>query len=297
MQTWTVTTEETGQKLVTFLHSKLGTEFSARQVKRFIEMNLCQVNGKVERFASTPLLKGWRVAFDGERKPAAETKEWVVEKRRVLFEDEHLMVYDKPAGIPCDAAGMLSLLKKQWPQIQLVHRLDRDTTGVLVLAKSEPVLIAMTDLFRSHQVSKGYWAVVEGVVGKPTGVISKRIAKVSEGRWAVVERGQTGAPATTEWVVQSRGQNASLLLCKPTTGRTHQIRLHLRSIDHPILGDYHYHRDFNCPYRPLRPLLHARRIAFTHPITGVPIEVQAPLPEDFKQALKVLRLTYENSCR
>jgi RluA family pseudouridine synthase len=297
VQNWTVSIEEAGQKLVTFLHHKLGKEYSARQVKRFIESNLCHVNGKVERFASTPLMKGWRVAFDNERKPDTAPKEWVIEKRRVLFEDEHFLIYDKPAAISCDESGILTLLKPQWPDLHLVHRLDRDTTGVLILAKSEQAATSMQDLFRNHLVAKGYWAVVDGAVEKPTGTISKRIAKVSEGRWAAVERGQGGAPASTEWVLQSKSNNASLLLCKPATGRTHQIRLHLHAIGHPILGDYHYHRDFSCPYRPLRPLLHARRIGFNHPFTQQEMEVQAPLPEDFKQALKALRLTYENSYR
>jgi 23S rRNA pseudouridine1911/1915/1917 synthase len=166
----------------------------------------------------------------------------------------------------------------------IVHRLDAGTSGLLVVAKTDPAYAALRDVFRRHDVDRRYLALVRGrpehdrfSVEAPLG---RRAARI------VVDR-TDGRPAATSFAVRERLPRASLLEAEPMTGRTHQIRVHLKAIGHPIVGDRAYGGGGDDAARLglTRPFLHAWRLAFVHPSTGAPIEVEEPLPDDLAEAL------------
>lgn len=289
MLEWIVTSEESGSKLLPFLAKQLEEKYSARFLKRLIEQNHCQINGRIERFASTLLGKDDHVCLHIEETLASSSHK--VETQRILYEDEALLVYDKPAGINSDEKGILQLLKGYASPLQLVHRLDRDTTGVLILAKQSKVFENLVSQFKQLQVHKHYRAIVDGIVDKPKGVIEnylgKKQAYAGQTIWGAVAASQ-GLYACTQWQRLKNGEKASLLVCIPKTGRTHQIRVHMAEMGHPILGDFQYGKKFQCPYHPPRYLLHAEEIQFHHPLTGELLNYTAPLPNDFMTAQQKL---------
>ena len=152
MLEWIIPPEESGSKLISFLTKRLEGQYSARFLKRLIEHNGCEINDRTERFASTILGKGDHICLHLEQ--AALTPSCRVEPSRILFEDEDILVYNKPAGINSDEKGVLQLLRPSSPSLQLVHRLDRDTTGVLLLAKRHEVYENLVTQFKELQVRK-----------------------------------------------------------------------------------------------------------------------------------------------
>lgn len=285
MLEWMVTSQESGSKLLSFLTQRLAGQYSARFLKRAIEHNGCQINGRPERFASTLLGVGDHVSLRLEQASLPVSQQ--VEPQRILYEDDGLLVYDKPPGVASDEQGILKLLHPYAPSVRLVHRLDRETTGVLILAKQAFVFEQLVEQFKQLNVHKRYQAIVDGVCVQSKGIIKnylgKKQAYAGQTLWGAVKASQ-GLYACTEWQLLKAGNQASLVVCFPQTGRTHQIRVHLAEMGHPILGDFQYGKQFVCAYQPPRLLLHAERIQFNHPVTGKPLEVIAPLPDDFKQA-------------
>lgn len=287
---WIVPSDEAGKKLITFLSERLGGDsYSARHLKRLIEGNLCKLNGKTERFASTILAKGDHLTLHIEE--AASSVKLQFESSRVLYEDHDLLIYDKPPGVNCDAKGILQLLKPQYASIYLIHRLDRETSGVLLLGKNSKIVELMIQEFKNLRVRKEYLAIVDGSIDKKEGSIDNYLGKkhVYQGQtmWGPVSE-EKGLHAHTDWKRMIIGSKATLVQCFPLTGRTHQLRVHLSGIGHPILGDFQYCKKFRCPYRPPRILLHASRIQFIHPMTKVQVEVESPLPDDFTEAKRRL---------
>lgn len=289
MLEWIVLPEEAGMKLIAFLTQRLGSRYSARFIKRALEHNRCQVNERAERFASIIVEKGDHIALNLEGFSA--TPSLAFELSRLLYEDADLLIYNKPPGVNSDEQGVLTLLKSYSPQLQLIHRLDRDTTGVLLLAKNAGVFKLMVEQFREFKVQKCYMAIVDGVPDKPKGTVENYLGKKHhyDGQtiWGAVNQNK-GSYACTEWVKVKAGKQCSLIYCYPKTGRTHQIRVHLAGMGHPLLGDFQYSKQFHCSYRPDRYLLHAREMSFQHPVTHQPVHVKAPVPDDFKQAEKQL---------
>jgi 23S rRNA pseudouridine955/2504/2580 synthase/23S rRNA pseudouridine1911/1915/1917 synthase len=289
MLEWMVTQEESGSKLLSFLTQRLEGKYSARFLKRLIEHNGCQINGKTERFASTLLGRGDHVCLYLEQ--AVSPPLHVAESARILFEDDALLVYNKPAGINSDEKGILQLWRATDRSLRLVHRLDRDTTGILILAKQPVVFEHLVQQFKQFEVEKRYLAIVDGLLdqakGKVENYLGKKRAYAGQTIWGAVSASR-GLYACTEWERLKRGRGASLVACHPKTGRTHQIRVHLAEIGHPILGDFQYGKHFQCAYHPLRILLHAEAIRFHHPMTGVEMHLTAPLPDDFKMAQQKL---------
>jgi 23S rRNA pseudouridine955/2504/2580 synthase/23S rRNA pseudouridine1911/1915/1917 synthase len=282
---WIVTPEESGSKLLAFLIQRLEGKYSARFLKRLIEHNSCLINGRTERFASTFLGKGDHIRLYLEHADSQVSR--LVEPSRILFEDEALLIYNKPAGINCDEKGILQLWKSPSSSLQLVHRLDRDTTGVLILAKQGAIFDHLVKQFKQFQVHKRYLAIVDGAMdqakGKIENYLGKKKAFAGQTIWGKVSADH-GLYACTEWDRLKRGQMASLVACYPKTGRTHQIRIHMAEMGHPILGDFQYGKLFQCSYRPQRVLLHAENIQFYHPLTEIKVNFIAPLPDDFKIA-------------
>jgi RluA family pseudouridine synthase len=296
MLEWIITHEDSGTKLLSFLTRRLEGQYSARFLKRLIEHNGCEINGKTERFASTIVGKGDYICLYLEQAQAAVP--YIIEPSRILFEDDALLVYNKPSRINSDEKGILQLWKSAYPTLQLVHRLDRDTTGVLLLAKQPAVFENLVSQFKQFQVHKHYLTIVDGIIepakGKIENHLGKKKAYAGQTIWGAISASR-GLYACTEWERLRKGKMASLVACHPKTGRTHQIRVHMAEMGHPILGDFQYGKHFLCPYRPPRMLLHAWEIRFYHPMTGREMSLTAPLPDDFKIAQQKLFKLEKNS--
>jgi len=286
-----VASKEKGIKLLAFLKEKCHHISSVKALKRAIEAKACKVNGKVERFSTSILQTGDEVEFNLE---VLKAKRSVPKKITILHEDEDLLICDKPAGVISQNEPFQKAFPQFKTRLKLVHRLDKETSGIIVLAKNEEAKKKMEQLFEERKVYKAYLAIVDGIPGSLSGKIVNYMAKIGsfhgQSIWGVVKK--KGLRAITGWKVLRRGKKTALVLCEPETGRTHQIRVHLLEMGHPILGDFQYCRDFACPYPAERQLLHAYRLSFDHPITQKKIDCLAPIPEDFHQAQEALNLTF-----
>lgn len=225
----------------------------------------------------------------------------------VLFEDKHMLAVNKAAGMivhPGAATGEDTLVHALLSHCAgslsgiggverpgIVHRLDKETTGVIVVAKTDRAHRALADQFASRTLTKEYVALVAGVPSLLSGTIERGIARhpIHRHRMTV---GEGGRPARTDWErAEAFGTIAAMLRCQIFTGRTHQIRVHLKSLGHPVLGDslYGWKPDTRLDRQPPRVMLHAEHLVLMHPISGKELDLRAPLPKDFAQMIKALR--------
>ncbi|MGI6374475.1 MAG: RluA family pseudouridine synthase [Anaerolineae bacterium] len=224
----------------------------------------------------------------------------------VLYADEHLAVIDKPAGLPVHAGAgraarptLVDSLCSQFPALTgletpaphrpgLVHRLDADTSGVMVIGLDAPTVQALLRLFRTRRVVKQYLALVHGRLPVERAIIEAPVGRDPTSRIRMAVTRQGGRPAQTGVRVREHLAGASLIEADLLTGRTHQIRVHLASIGHPVIGDRTYG-----PRRAMpgvsRQMLHAWRLSFEHPVSGEALSFEAPLPKDFCEVLARLR--------
>ncbi|MBX3598620.1 MAG: RluA family pseudouridine synthase [Rhizobiaceae bacterium] len=225
--------------------------------------------------------------------------------RMLLHEDPKVFVFNKPAGLAVQGGSgvtrhvdsMLEAWRNQkGEKPRLVHRLDRDTSGVLVVARTRQAAMKLAEAFRARETKKTYWALVKGVPRKREDKISTWLVKeqTPDGdRMRVARHGEEGADHAVSYyrVVEQAGQSLSWLEMEPYTGRTHQLRVHAAHIGHPIIGDPKYFEaDINWEFPggiQNRLHLHARRIIIPHPDRGV-IDVTAPLPPHIKQSWNLL---------
>jgi 23S rRNA pseudouridine1911/1915/1917 synthase len=298
--------ETSGGRLDKYLADRVA-ELSRSAVQRLIERGQVTVNGELIR-ASYKVQAGDMVVVhlpsEEPRQLAAEAIPLVV-----IYEDEFLLAVDKPAGMvvhpaPGHPGGTLvNALLAHCPELAssgdgrpgIVHRLDRDTSGLILAAKSEKIRRGLQRQFKERQVRKAYLALLDGHLRPAWGRIEapigrdprhrQRMAVMPGGREAITEyhvldqfSHQTG-PAAGEY---------TLVEAEPMTGRTHQIRVHLASIGHAVVGDAVYGRR-RAHLRVSRQFLHARRLRFRHPATGRRMELEAPLPEDLAVILELLR--------
>ncbi|MDE3046597.1 MAG: RluA family pseudouridine synthase [Verrucomicrobiota bacterium] len=274
-----------GQKLVQFLQTQIDPPPSGKILRKVLEANLCRVNGKVERFGSAEVAKGDVVELAPSWTSVATERLNGFDR---LYEDEYLLIADKPAGWVCtDEECTRAFGGNRY----LIHRLDKETTGILLIAKSVKAREAMISLFMEHKVSKLYYAVVDGVPEEERGSRKSFFAKVGhfqgQTRWGSRPK---GLYAETHWKVLAAGRQTALVACQPITGRTHQIRVHLAEMGHPILVDRQYAERFRCSFFAKRPLLHAFRIRFVHPFTGQEVDITSEPADDFLEALQQLDL-------
>jgi 23S rRNA pseudouridine1911/1915/1917 synthase len=228
----------------------------------------------------------------------------------VLYEDDSLIVIDKPAGLvvhPATShqAGTLvnALLHHCGESLKgvggerrpgIVHRLDKDTSGVMVVAKDEPTLVALQVQFHGHDLDRRYLALVEGVVAE-RGTFRTKYGRDPRDRKKFSSRVESGKRAVTHWTVVERLPGATLVEARLETGRTHQIRVHFRDAGHPLVGDRTYGRPPRDPrLRAVaaalgRQALHAHVLGITHPRTGQRLRWQTEPPADFRAALEALR--------
>jgi 23S rRNA-/tRNA-specific pseudouridylate synthase len=263
------------EKLIAFLQAQLGGAYSGKQLRKALEANLCRVNTRVERFGSASIKAGDTVELAAAWKSLLPKKPAPIE---TIYEDEHLTIINKPAGwVSADTQSS-----------RLVHRLDKDTTGLLILAKSSHAFEKMKELFEKKEIVKEYLALVDGHIFQQEGRIENRLAKKGSFQGQTIwGSSPTGSTAITDWKALAKGKNSTLLLCKPLTGRTHQIRVHLSEMNHPILVDRQYAKSFRCKHFIQRPLLHAHKLRFTHPFFNKEIDLEAPIPQDFQEVLKL----------
>ena len=229
----------------------------------------------------------------------------------ILFEDEHLLVIDKPAGLVVHpAAGNLdgtlvnALLHHCAGQLSgiggvarpgIVHRIDKDTSGLLVVAKTDVAHEGLAKQFAAHTIDRRYLAIVSGVPKASEGVIDAPLARSAANRKkiAIVERGR-GKRAVTHWKRLQVLRDAALVECRLETGRTHQVRVHMASNGHPLIGDPVYCRAGKAHGKLLKELqfhrqaLHAAELGFTHPVTKRRLSFSSPMPPDMQELLSRL---------
>jgi len=301
----------------------LGRKVTQGQLQKLIEAGAVRINGRPERAISCLVPRGGRVeVFADVAKfgPVGMTQKAPVPAKRlewtaaqILFEDEWLIAVDKPVGLPTqptlDASrpnvfgALQNFLQRRdggTPYLGLHHRLDRDTSGVLLFTKDQKANAGVAALFASRSLQKTYQAlsVVRGSspncweVENHLGVVA-RAGKDS--KFGEVRSG--GDPAHTSFKVLERFPGALLLEAQPHTGRTHQIRVHLAGGGYPILGDAFYGGPVDLRPTPgmnlhiPRVMLHAASLVLLHPLTNAPLAIRSPWPEDFVACLKQLRST------
>lgn len=288
---WRVSKKDAGMRLLQFLRENCPEAPSVKMIKRAIDGKLCTVNNRTETFSSYTLSENDTVAL----RSAAfdQPKEAKAVKVPILYEDKEILIVNKPAGLVSDNKSLKACFP-EYKKLELAHRLDKETTGVLVLAKTAKAKEKMISLFKERAIRKLYLALVDGAVAKDEGTIDNFLGKKSsfQGQtvYGAVDR-KEGQRAITHWQCLKRGTNATVVRCEPFTGRTHQLRVHLSGMGHPILGDTQYGKKFACRYLPQRNLLHAYSVVFKHPTSGEEIKVVAPIPLDFKEALAELKIS------
>ena len=277
-----------GITLLAFLKKMCPDVSSVKSLKRAIEGKECLINDRVEFFSSRKLARGDVVELRTLKASSSGSHEC-----ETLYEDADLLIINKPYGMVSDAEGVIQKIGYK-ESLSLVHRIDKDTSGLLMLAKSPKMLSAMKDLFQKREVQKYYLALVDGSISKKSGMIDNFLGK--KGAY----HGQTiyghvpeteGERALTFWRVLEKGLRCTLMLLEPKTGRTHQLRVHMKEIGHPILGDYQYSKVFACPIQPARHMLHAWGLHFIHPLSKEEIFISAPLPDDFITLSEQLKIS------
>jgi 23S rRNA pseudouridine1911/1915/1917 synthase len=293
--------EAAGRRLDEVVAELAGT--SRAQAARWAEQGLVEVDGR-PRPKAHRLRGGERLAWTPP--PAPPAGEPVAEDRplAVRYEDDRLLVVAKPAGLvvhpgPGHPTGTLvnALLGRAQTRLSagggaadrpgIVHRLDRDTSGLLLVAKDDATHLALARELAAHRVERRYLALVQGRLPGETGTVDAPVGRHPRDRkrMAVVATG--GRQAVTHWRVLETFPAVQLVEATLETGRTHQVRVHLASLRHPLVGDRTYGADPTLATRlgVPRPFLHAWRLAFTHPATGTRIDLTEPLPPDLQAVL------------
>jgi 23S rRNA pseudouridine1911/1915/1917 synthase len=301
---------EQGLRLDVFLSQKDPT-LSRSRAKGLIEDGDAIVDGKPVR-ASHRLRSGEKVSL---RKPPPVPSEIVPEEipLSILYEDEAVIVVDKPAGMVVHpAAGnysgtLVNALQYHCRNLSgiggvmrpgIVHRLDKGTSGLVVAAKSDEAHRHLAEQFKKRLVSKHYTALVHGNLREDEGVVDAPVGRHPVERKKMSTASRRGKAALTRWKVLERFGGFTLLEAKIETGRTHQIRVHLSALGHPVVGDSVYggsKRTVEAPAmravlkKLTRQALHAGRLSFAHPVTGEKMSFVSPLPEDMAEVIRFLR--------
>jgi 23S rRNA pseudouridine1911/1915/1917 synthase len=297
MKTHRLTVDRSGDRVDVFIARAL-PEISRSYVKRLLDGGLVTIGGRVPK-ASEKASKGAEIVVEVPP-PEELSLEPQLIPVAVIYQDNDLIVVDKPPGLtvhpaPGHPSGTLvNALLAMCPDLQgiagtlrpgIVHRLDKDTSGLLVVAKNDRAMRALQSQLSERRVHKTYLALVRGIPSPREGQIEAPIGRNPKNRKKMAIVGD-GRASTTRYKVREELPGHALLEVEPVTGRTHQIRVHLSAIGHPIVGDSVYGRP-----SPLvgRQFLHAWKLAFAMPLGGRQVEFESPLPVDLREALEALR--------
>ncbi|MDO8461663.1 MAG: RluA family pseudouridine synthase [Deltaproteobacteria bacterium] len=301
-QFFKVTGKEDGKRVDLYL-TKVMAPISRKKIKGLIDQGRLLINNRKVVIASWALEQGDRVELLAEG--AEDLSQNQPQFLKVIYEDADLLVVEKDAGVPCEKSpvawrpSMVAMvnqyLKRTHPHlvahyVGLVHRLDADTSGLLIYTKTKQAN-KITEQFKEQTVVRDYLALVEGRVEAERGVLQDYLAQAElpgGKKVKLVEKGK-GKKAITRFKVLERYSRATLLEVSIKTGRTHQIRVQLAAMRHPILGDRLYGNDSELSKNFKRQALHATRLAFRHPVSHQKVEVVSPLPRDLRRWVERLR--------
>ena len=299
MKEFIVKDDEAGKRIDSYLSNK-DNEISRVAVQRLIKNDKILVNGKSTK-ASYKVQKNDSIKVE-EEKP----KEILLKPQdipvEIIYEDKDIIVVNKPKGMVVHPANgnpdgtlvnsLMSICKDSLSGIGgeirpgIVHRLDKDTSGVIVVAKNDKAHISLSEQIKNHEVEKTYIALVKGVVKANEATIDMPIGRSTKDRKKMAVT-KTGKNAITHFKVIKRFHNYTLLEVKIETGRTHQIRVHLSQIGYPIVGDTTYSNGKN-EWGIKGQCLHAKSLKFKHPITGKEMFLEAKMPEYFEEVINEL---------
>ena len=283
---------------------------SRERLKALIRSGAVQTEGKALRDPATKIRgeEAMRLAVPEPQPPHNEPQNIPL---KIVFEDEHLLVIDKPAGLVVHpAAGNLdgtlvnALLHHCGGSLSgiggvarpgIVHRIDKDTSGLLVVAKTDVAHEGLARQFAAHSIERRYLAIVNGVPKQVQGTVDAPLARsaVNRKKIAIVE-GSRGKRAVTHWRRIQLMRNSALVECRLETGRTHQVRVHMASIGHPLIGDPAYgrsgkpHGEILKELRFERQALHATQLGFIHPVTKHRLSFASPMPPDMQELFNAL---------
>lgn len=296
---YTVGAEGARKRLDTWLASALS--ITRTDAQRLILDSEVKVEGRIATSKAMRLNGGEKIEIVRQPRPESAREPAPYEVR---YEDAHLAVVYKPAGVVVHPApgirseSLVEALARQMPLAPaagegrpgVVHRLDKGTSGLLIVAKTDAAYRTLIQMMRERRIERTYLALVDGQFRMPTGRIEAPVGRRAGGvRMGVID---SGKDASTSFVVVEEVGDQSLIRVKLQTGRTHQIRVHFSHISHPVMGDADYGRSTMSRAKHIgleRPFLHAERLKFDHPIEGPNIDVAEALPEDLQYALDQLR--------
>lgn len=305
----TVAEAEAGERLDRVLAARLAT-LSRSRLKKLIETGQVSLEGATIKDPSMRVKGGQRFVVDLPP-PVDDRPEPQAMALDIVYEDDQLLVLDKPAGLVVhpapgnpDRTLVNALLAHCGASLAgiggvrrpgIVHRIDKDTSGLMVVAKTDVAQQKLSADFAAHTLTRSYLAVVRGVPAPRAGTIATRLgrSRANRKKMAVVASG--GKEAVTHYrVVRALGLRAALVECRLATGRTHQIRVHMTSLGHPLIGDQTYGRAGRAAGLPEaarafpRQALHANLIGFHHPVSGAYLEFSSPLPADMVALIAAL---------
>lgn len=292
--------EEEGDRLDIFLSSQLG-DMSRSYIQKIIKDKKVKVNEKIEK-AKYLVKEDDKVIIEI---PAPKLLEIIPQDIpiNIVYEDDDLLIINKPQGMVVHPApgnyentlvnAILYHCKDNLSSINgiirpgIVHRIDKDTSGLLIVAKNDKAHINMSEQIKNHEVTKTYIALTRGRIKENEATINMPIGRNPNDRIKMAVT-KNGKEAITHIKVIEKFQNYTLIEVKIETGRTHQIRVHLAQIGYPLVGDYVYSNGKN-PFGVEGQMLHSYKLEFKHPITGKEMKLQAELPEYFENVLNILR--------
>ena len=285
------------------------SEMSRSHIQKLIEQGFVTINGQVCTAKKQGLTKGDRILMT---RPEAKPLDLVAQNipLDILYEDDYMIVVNKAAGMVVhpapghDSGTLVNALLFHCPALPgignvqrpgIVHRLDKDTTGAMVVAKTDQAMQHLQEQIRTKTAQREYLAIVYGSPSEDSGTVDQPIGRhpVDRKKMGIVPEEKWGRHAVTHWAVKERLGNYSVLHYQLDTGRTHQIRVHSAHMGHPVIGDPLYTSNRSLGINLTGQVLHAWRLSLDHPVTGDRTTHVAPLPQEFEKALNTLRLRYE----
>lgn len=294
-------------KLIQFLKKKF-PELSNREIKASLELGSCLINGKIESFSSKEI-DPKKDKIDFKFIKAAKIPRLIISETRIVLEDDYLLIYDKEAGHLCmssekesevnlhdELKKYLELREKKKIYLEPVHRLDKNTSGLIIFSKSPESNKKLSLLFKEKKIYKEYRALVDGAFKKSgtplkgclENYLRLEYKKGHSQKWMVVAKNSKihkdrDKLAISEYELLEDFEDCSLVKLVPKTGRTHQLRIHMAFLGHPIIGDVLYAKSFRSSKNFYRLMLHAYKLIFSHPHDATKISVEASLPKGFTE--------------